>query len=130
MDDEQVTTHSTGSLRIHRLGPRSSHFILVGHLEDTLTTAIIAEGERLSATGHGIAFHDWSGLKTYSSEARRRNTDWALAHRHNFALLSILVSSNIVAMGVNVANLALGGFIRASTDAEAFAKALRDHHDP
>ncbi len=130
MDAEQVTEHSTGSLRIRRLGPHSSHFILVGHLEETLTKAIIAEGERLSATGQAIAFHDWSGLRTYSSEARRINTEWARAHRHNFKLLSILVSSSIVAMGVNVANLALGGFIRATTDADAFAKALREHYDP
>jgi hypothetical protein len=130
MDAEQVTEHSTGSLRVRRLGPRSSHFILVGHLEDTLTNAMLAEGERLSAAGQAIAFHDWSGLRTYSSEARRINTEWIRAHRHNFTLVSILVSSSIVAMGVNVANLALGGFIRATTDADDFAKALREHHDP
>ncbi len=130
MPDELVTEHSTGRLSVRHLGPHSSHFILSGHLEMSLTMAIIAEGERLSATGRAIAFHDWSGLKTYSSEARRLSTDWARAHRHNFALLSILVSSSIVAMGVNVANLALGGFIRATSDPEAFAKALREHRDP
>lgn len=127
---EQLTEHSTGALRIRRLGPRSSHFILTGHLETTLTAAIVAEGARISAGGRAIAFHDWSGLRTYSSEARRLNTEWALAHRHNFELLWILVSSPIVAMGVNVANLALGGFIRASTDASVFAAGLRSHRDP
>jgi hypothetical protein len=43
--------------------------------------------------------------------------------------MAIFVSSSIVAMGVNVANLALGGFIHATTDAAAFAKLLRENRD-
>jgi hypothetical protein len=130
MHDEVVTEHSTGSLRVRRLGPRSSHFILAGHLDAALTRAIIVEGTRLTASGHAIAFHDWSALRTYSTEARQLSTEWTLAQRHNFELMAIYVSSSIVAMGVNVANLALGGFIRATTDAAAFATMLREHHDP
>ena len=43
MHDEVVTEHSTGSLRVRRLGPRSSHFIVVGHLDAVLARAIIVE---------------------------------------------------------------------------------------
>ena len=130
MHDEVVTEHSTGSLRVRRLGPRSSHFIVVGHLDAVLARAIIVEGTRLAASGRAIAFHDWSALRTYSTEARQLSTEWTLAQRHNFELIAIFVSSSFVSMGVNVANLALGGFIRATTDAAAFATMLRDHRDP
>ena len=130
MHDEMVTEHSTGSLRVRRLGPRSSHFIVVGHGDAVLARAMIVEGTRLAASGRAIAFHDWSALRTYSTEARQLSTEWILAQRHNLEFITIFVSSSIVSMGVNVANMALGGFIRATTDADAFATMLRDHRDP
>ena len=125
--DARIIEHPKGRLAITPMSANSSLFVLSGQLEDALARGIIDEGSRISLRGGAIAFHDWSGLTSYSSEARRLCTDWMLANRKGFERCTILVSSAIVAMGVNVANLALGGFLDAGTDAEAFAAALRQH---
>ena len=121
MSEARVVEHGRGRVTIMSLGPRTSHFVVEGTLDDFLADAMTAEGSRISRDGGGVALHDWSGVQSYSSSARTRLTDWMLEHRRGFALVHILVSSNIVAMGVNVANLALGGFLHATTDVVDFA---------
>lgn len=127
MSSTRVFEHGRGKVTIHSLGPQTSHFVVEGVLDDVLADAITTEGSRISAGGGGVALHDWSRLQSYSSSARSKLTDWMRQHRHGFATVHILVSSSIVAMGVNVANLALGGFLHAGTDAAAFAAAVEEH---
>jgi hypothetical protein len=127
MDAVRVIEHGRGRVTITSLDPRTSHFIVEGVLDDVLADAITTEGSRISRNGDGIALHDWSKLQSYTSSARAKLTDWMMQHRHGFASVHILVSSNLVAMGVSVANLALGGFLHASTDAAAFAAVVEAH---
>lgn len=127
MAPEETTTFTQGSLTLTRFSPNSSLFVLRGVLDADLAAAIIAEGTRISANGEAVAFHDWSGVRSYSSEARRLSTDWMLANRHNFKAVHILVASSFVAMGVQVANLVLGGFIRATSHPTIFAHELDKH---
>ena len=123
----RVIEHGAGRVTIHGLGDKTSHVIVEGVLDDVLAEAITTEGSRISRDGGAVALHDWSGLQRYSSTARAKLTDWMLANRHGFATVHILVSSNIVAMGVNVANLALGGFLHAGTDASAFTALVEQY---
>lgn len=127
MSDVRIIEHGRGRVTIASLGPRTSHFVVEGALDDVLADAITAEGSRISRDGDGVALHDWSKLQSYTSSARTRLTEWMMQHRHGFAAVHILVSSNLVAMGVNVANLALGGFLHAGTDAAAFAAVVESH---
>jgi hypothetical protein len=127
MGEAHVFEHGRGRVTITPLGPRTSHFVVEGALDDVLADAITAEGSRISRDGDGIALHDWSKLQSYTSSARAKLTDWMMEHRQGFASVHILVSSNLVAMGVNVANLALGGFLHAGTDAAAFATVVEAH---
>jgi len=127
MNEARVIEHGRGRVTITSLGPRTSHFVVEGILDDVLADAITAEGSRISRDGGGVALHDWSRLQSYSSSARARLTDWMLEHRRGFTTVHILVSSHIVAMGVNVANLALGGFLHAGTDVAAFTALVERH---
>jgi hypothetical protein len=127
MGEAHVFEHGRGRVTITPLGPRTSHFVVEGALDDVHAHAITAEGSRISRDGDGIALHDWSKLQSYTSSARAKLTDWMMEHRQGFASVHILVSSNLVAMGVNVANLALGGFLHAGTDAAAFATVVEAH---
>jgi hypothetical protein len=127
MGEAHVFEHGRGRVTITPLGPRTSHFVVEGARDDVLADAITAEGSRISRDGDGIALHDWSKLQSYTSSARAKLTDWMMEHRQGFASVHILVSSNLVAMGVNVANLALGGFLHAGTDAAAFATVVEAH---
>lgn len=127
MSAVRVIEHGRGRVSITSLGPYTSHFVVEGVLDDVLADAITAEGSHISRHGNGVALHDWSKLQRYTSSARMKLTDWMMQHRHGFAAVHILVNSNLVAMGVNVANLALGGFLRAGTDAVAFAAVVEAH---
>ena len=73
------------------------------------------------------AFIDWSAMSSYDSAARSRMTMFVLTHRKRLRVVAILTGSNIAAMGVNVANIALGGFLTAMTDRSAFEALQRQH---
>lgn len=81
------------------------------------------------AAGPLVVFHDWLDMIGYTSECRTRLTRWSLDRRSAYADVHLAVRSKLVSMGVEVANLALGGLIRthgsrASLEA-ALALALR-----
>jgi hypothetical protein len=123
----RVIEHDRGKMTIVGLTPTVAHIVVEGVLDQALADEIIAEAARVSREGAGVVLHDWSNLENYTSTARQRLTDWTLEHRRSLAAVHILVRSSIVAMGVNVANLALGGFLKAGTDPVAFAEVVNAH---
>lgn len=130
MSDERETISvkgTAGVLSVTRLGPRSSHLVVDGFIDDALAHAMMQEGDRIVRVGAAVAFHDWWAVQGYSSTARTTLTSWMLRNRHAFDSVHVLVNSGLVAMGVTVANVALGGFLRASRDKAAF-DALVDEH--
>jgi hypothetical protein len=117
-------TDTRGSLTVEHLGVSCSSFVARGHLSEALARVIVVEGERIAREGHAVALHDWSALTGYDTAARHLCTAWMRTHRASFDDVTILVSSALVAMGVNVANIALGGFLYATTDRAAFDAAI------
>lgn len=89
---------------------------------------IIDVGNPMYETGVVWGFHDWLDMTGYDSSSRIDLTAWVLKNRAN-SRLSIGMRSKLVAMGVSVANLALGNMIETfSTIAQlegALAEALR-----
>ncbi len=69
-------------------------------------------------------FVDFQRLDTYESGLRTRATAHLGGQRQNIGGLHVLVRSRLVAMGVAVANLALGGIIRAHSQRASFSEAL------
>lgn len=127
MEAVRVFEHNRGKMTVVGLTPTVAHIVVEGILDQALADEIINEAARVSSQGAGVVLHDWSNLENYTSTARERLTDWTLEHRRSLAAVHILVRSSIVAMGVNVANLALGGFLKAGTDPVAFAEVVNTH---
>jgi hypothetical protein len=109
-----------GALEVLRVDDRTSVFVARGHLTERLANAITGEGQRIVSSGRAVALHDWSGLTGYDPVARQICTTFMLEHRRAFENVTILATSALVAMGVNVANLGLGGFLQATTDRTEF----------
>lgn len=97
--------------------PRVALFTARGKLTASITRLIMADALDLMMAGHQplSGFHDWSQLEGYDTDARTLATQWVLQHRQRFARMELLVKHPLVAMGVNVANAVLGGFLRAHT---------------
>jgi len=82
--------------------------------------------ERVAAEGGLVdTFHDWADVESYDAEVRVPYTDWAWAHRQQVASLHILVRSRLLAMGISVANMGLGGMITSYTDRAPFETVRR-----
>lgn len=114
-----------GSLEVLRVSERCSIFVARGHLTEKLANAIGTEGGRIVSSGRAVALHDWSGLTGYDPIARQICTSFMVEHRRGFEEVTILATSALVAMGVNVANLGLGGFLHATTDRDEFEALVR-----
>ena len=69
-------------------------------------------------------FFDVEGLTSYDSGLRTGMTKGLLADRERIASLRVLVRAKIVAMGVSVASLALGGIVTTVRERSAFKAAL------
>lgn len=88
-----------------------------GHMRDDHCEFIETYGEERirKAGGKLYVFHDWLDMTGYDSRTRVRLTMWSVAHRTAYQEVHLAVRSRIVAMGVQVANVPLGGFMRAHT---------------
>lgn len=89
-----------------------------GHMEEAHADLLERYGlERIrAAPGKITVFHDWLDMTGYESRCRQRLTSWSMARLHHYEEVHLGVRSKIVAMGVQVANLALGGLISAHSN--------------
>jgi hypothetical protein len=100
---------------------------IVGIIDDDLAaTVAVAFEEILSRAARPHTFHDWSEVAGYSPGARKLLTDAVAAQRPRMRSVHILFSSRVLAMGISVANVVLGGYIKAYGDRESFRAAYED----
>lgn len=97
---------------------------LQGYGDADFATSTLTAYETLAQSGPIHLFADLESLVNYDSRLRTEVTARLLADRERFGALRVLVKSKIVAMGVSVANLALGGIIDVTSDPEAFKASL------
>jgi hypothetical protein len=98
-----------------------------GHIEVELSSKIVAGGnEVIREHGKLLAFHDWQGIQTYETDARKQLTDWAIGIRGKVERVHLLTGSKLVRMGVAVASIALGDMVTAYEDRTVFEKLLQD----
>lgn len=98
---------------------------IVGVIDDELAAIInAAYDDILSRRAHPHTFHDWSGVVGYSPTARKLLTNAVEAWRGRMRSVHILVSSRVLAMGISVANVVLGGYIKAYADPQKFRAAM------
>jgi hypothetical protein len=76
-----------------------------------------------------VVFNDWERMESYDSVARKKLTDWVIAHRAQMEGAWFLTGSRIVAMGVAAAGAAtalVGVSMNASLDRRTWEQTLRD----
>jgi hypothetical protein len=115
---------------VERQRARVLRFSTRGHLTRELAAFSIAHmafviDELRASVAHDEdvklnCLYDWSAMTGYDGGARSDSTQFAIRHRAKFASLAILMTSPIVAMGVTVANMLVGGFMQATTDPARF----------
>lgn len=95
-----------------------------GMMTRDMAQLIIERAEPLYARGGRIhGFHNWLAMDNYESVCRVDLTAWVLGHRQQ-STLHIGLRSRMVAMGVAVANLALGSLIQVYNEPKQIETAL------
>lgn len=125
--DGFVVSDDKGSrVSIRRPAPHVELIRCEGHARAELIDLVLKNREEILAECGRIAlFDDLESMNGYDSSVRLKLTDWGKKHRDRIVAFHILTRSRLVAMGVTVANLALGGHIQAHTNRRAFEDALR-----
>ena len=84
--------------------------LVEGFLEIEAARAIISASAVASAEKPIIGYHDWAAMSGYTSEARKVLMDYGSAETGKSIVRShVLISSPVVAIGVNVAATFVGG---------------------
>jgi hypothetical protein len=115
----------SGQLAIWKPAPQLLIARIAGYGDGTFVSPIVAAFEEsLRRASRVELFFDAEALETYDSELRTQLTARLLADRKRIAELHVLVKAKLVAMGVAVANLALGGIMTSHTARRPFVVAL------
>jgi hypothetical protein len=89
-----------------------------------MSQLIIDRAESLYAKGRDVyGFHNWLGMQNYETACRVELTEWVFRHRSQ-SIFHIGVASRMVAMGVAVANLALGNLLHVHNSVSGLESAL------
>lgn len=94
-----------------------------GYLSRDMARLIIREAGPMYRAGAVAGFHDWFQMTGYDSGSRIDLTNWVMGHRTESRLF-IGTRSKLVAMGVSVANLALGNMIESHSSPATLEAAL------
>lgn len=124
-DGDRYTT-SRGVMLIRR--PARHVEVISGHgfAEEAFIEPILASRDEIVLECGEIAlFDDLERVTGYDTAVRVRLTAWGREHRSHIVAHHILTRSKLVAMGVSVASLALGGAIEAHSRRDSFDGALR-----
>ncbi len=97
---------------------------LQGHGEAEFARPIIQAFDGLQMTPAAHLFFDAEELENYESSLRVELTSRLFPEREKLASSHVLVRSKLVAMGVSVANLALGGIVNSTSDRRRFKARL------
>jgi hypothetical protein len=113
-----------GTLRYWQLAPHVYATCVQGYMTKEMSDLLMEQGNPLYAHVrklHGI--HDWLDMTGYDSACRTDLTGWILRNRPK-SVLHIGVTLPLVAMGVAVANLALGNLIQVHRNKLSLESAL------
>jgi hypothetical protein len=97
---------------------------VAGFGEAEFVAPIMMPFKSLPKTSPVHVFFDVESMTSYDSALRSGLTEGLRADRAGIAAVYVLVHTRIVAMGVSVASLALGGLLTSLTDRDAFTAKL------
>lgn len=116
--------NARGSIAYWELAPRVYVTDVRGFMTREMAQLIIERAEPLyTRAGRVYGFHNWLRMDNYESVCRVELTAWVMGHREQSSL-HIGLRSRMVAMGVAVANLALGSLIKVHNEPKELEAAL------
>lgn len=122
--DAQRVSSDRGELQFWEVAPHVYATHMRGYMSPDMSRLIIARADPMFGRGATVSgFHNWLDMSNYDSQCRVELTAWVLRHRTQ-SVLHIGVTSRMVAMGVAVANLALGNLIHVHGDLASLEAAL------
>lgn len=123
MLEPKVKRGARWSLTVENPAPGLVFTTIAGHVDLSCTQAMWDHMDLVFMTQSPIqTFHDWAGLDGYDANVRPAYVAWSRSRRAHFKSVNILVTSKLVAMGVSVANLALG-YLTAYANRGSFERA-------
>lgn len=118
-------TSERGTVTVTRPVPHVELLRAEGHAPGEVVDSILELRDVIiRESGRILIFDDLEMMTGYDSAVRVRLTEWSRLHKPKIGSFHILTRSRVAAMGVTVANLALGGHIRAHARREDFEAAL------
>lgn len=102
-----------GSAKVWMPKPNIVVSQVTGHLSEKTMSRILSFMTRgASVKGFDlVCFHDWTGMKTYDSEARVLAASWATSYYTRIGLIHMATTSVLIRMGIAVVNIACKGKI-------------------
>lgn len=126
-EDFQEHASTRGTTRMWTLAPTVYVTQVEGHMD--LSHAEFFErygAARIAASPRPLCvFHDWLEMTGYDAPCRKRMTEWSVARLSSYREVHIGVRSKLVAMGIQVANIALRGLMHAHGNRAALEVELR-----
>jgi hypothetical protein len=122
--NEQAFKWTLGEMRLWVPAPHIVFCTMIGHGQASVMDAFAAAAPPAPESRTQYLLYDLWELENYESALRQRMTRWVLDRRPRVVALHCLLRSRIVAMGVAVANLALGGIITSHTTRAPFQAAF------
>jgi hypothetical protein len=117
-----------GRAQLWTLAPTIYVTRVSGHMDESHAELFESYGLRRIQHAKGAkirVFHDWYDMTGYESKCRQRLTSWSIRHLDVYAEVHICLRSKIVAMGVQVANIALRSIMRVHPDRAKLELQLR-----
>jgi len=128
LPEEQAEIFRTPECTVHLWRPARGVFAsrVRGMMKPDAALALEMMMRRVAAEDQRfVAFHDWEKMTDYETESRVRLTRAVLDIRRSVEAAHLLVSSRIVALGVQAANLVVK-ILTVHTTRSTFDAALRD----
>lgn len=116
---------SRGVTRIYRPQPDVLVSVVAGHFAHAGALRIIQTLDLIGLEHTQLRqWHHWYDMSSFDITSQRDLTTWHVRHRKLIHELNIVCRSQLVLMGVRVANVALGGLIQVYQDPAMFEAAI------
>jgi hypothetical protein len=124
-DSREHWQGASGTLRLHWNRRGALETTVREHGGEDLVDIVTQRMDSVLRDGGRIVlFFDLGEMHSYDSAMRVRWTDWLKRHLSQVESLDVVARSKLVAMGVAVANLALGGIITVHAERRGTYEAL------
>jgi hypothetical protein len=114
-----------GSVELVTEGPLALRILMRGRVKTQHAKPMLTELSHSLRLRPHHTFWDLGELESYESGVRVESTRVLLEHRKNVLSIRVFARSQLVRMGVSVANLALGNRVESFADRAPFEAALR-----